>query len=237
MTLEPNQYPQEYYSFESYMTRHRMLTYWYQLREVLATRPSTVLEVGIGTKLVCSYLKSLGITVETADINPALEPQHAVSVLNLSGELPPRSFDAVLCARVLHHLPYESLPRALRELALVARCWVVVTLPVDDCRLYLMTRYTSSPFSVHSLRLPLALKRGIIRLFRGSSADSLYSNGLWKIGSSRETALGAVLDAMSKDFEVAKHYPIPEDCSHHLFVLKTLTAMRNREEGVLTEAG
>jgi len=50
-------YPCASYMFEAYVTKHRMLTYSYQIFEILRLQPSSVLEVGTRTGLVTSYLR------------------------------------------------------------------------------------------------------------------------------------------------------------------------------------
>src|SRR5690606_16965503 len=78
--LPSSEQPRDYYDFDRYISPQRMLTYWHQIREVMARRPARVLEVGVGTGLVASYLRASGIDVTTVDINEALEPDVVGSV-------------------------------------------------------------------------------------------------------------------------------------------------------------
>ncbi len=215
----PSNYSASYYSFEEYNSKQRMLTYWYQIREILALRPKSVLEVGIGTGLVTSYLRHAGISVTTFDINPALEPDILGSVLELEDKVEPK-FDVVLCARVLHHLPYEDFPAAIAALESVSKKHAIVTLPADDFRLYLMARYTSSPFYTMSIPLPLFMKRLITKRKEIYNNDNKYRSGLWKVGERKETNRSNVEAVIGKSWGIEKSYFVPEDSAHQVFVLK-----------------
>tara|TARA_B100000989_G_scaffold119543_1_gene88091 strand:+ start:4943 stop:5611 length:669 start_codon:yes stop_codon:yes gene_type:complete len=220
MTItKPSNYSSSYYSFEEYNSKQRMLTYWYQIREILALRPKNVLEVGIGTGLVTSYLRHVGIQVTTFDINPALEPDIVGSVLEINDKVM-NKFDVVLCARVLHHLPYEDFPDAIRALAKVSKSNAVVTLPNDDFRIYFMARYTSSPFYSTSIPLPLSIKRLMTNQGNVYNSDNKYRSGLWKVGEKWQTKNSNVEAEIGKIWSIEKSYAIPEDSAHQVFVLK-----------------
>jgi ubiquinone/menaquinone biosynthesis C-methylase UbiE len=215
--MKPPSYPQQYYSFQKYVTKHRMLTFWYQLQEVLAVQPSSVLEIGIGPGVVSAYLRYLGVKVTTVDINPSLQTDHVGSVLELQSIFKSQQFDLVLCARVLHHLPYNEFERALEQLAYVSKEHVLLTLPFNEGRLYLMTRYTSSPLRTFSLPLPLQFKQMVLRL-KGVKPPT--ESSLWKIDDSKNTSLTQVRGKVSEVFDIIEDYRIPEDSAHYLMVLQ-----------------
>jgi len=84
-----------------------------------------VLDVPCGTGIIGDYLASRGFRIVGADISPAMlevarERHHALGLLRADLEAPPwrpGTFDAVVCARFLMHLPAESRPRVLATLA------------------------------------------------------------------------------------------------------------------------
>jgi SAM-dependent methyltransferase len=84
-----------------------------------------VLDVPCGTGIIGDYLASRGFRIVGADISPAMlevarERDHALGLLRADLEAPPwrpGTFDAVVCARFLMHLPAESRPRVLATLA------------------------------------------------------------------------------------------------------------------------
>ena len=217
---KPSEYPPDYYSFQQYNSKQRMLTYWYQMQEVLKLRPTTVLEIGVGTGLVTSYLRHLGISVTTYDINPALNPDIVGSVLDLESVLGKRKFDVVLCARVLHHLSYEEFPAALAAISVASKKSAVVTLPMEDFRLYLMARYTSSSLHTASLPLPLILKRKLFQWLKVYEKNSKFRSGEWKINSARNVNLKKVLQQVRSIWKLDKNYRIPGDSAHYMMVLE-----------------
>jgi ubiquinone/menaquinone biosynthesis C-methylase UbiE len=215
----PSDIPKRYYSFKKYNSKHRWLTYWHQIDEVLALKPTSVLEIGVGSGLVSSYLRAVGIKVTTLDINESLEPDHVGSLLNLDRIFEPNSFDAVLCARVLHHLPFDQLERAIEQIAYVASDNAVITMPVEDFRIYFMVRYTSSQIRTISLPLPLFIKRLVVRVLSTGKEGTKFVSGLWKINSASHCSMGAVTQKLEKLFVIKKAYAVPEDAAHHVFVL------------------
>jgi len=94
-----------------------------------------VLDVPCGTGIIGGHLAGNGFRVVGADISPAMlgvaaERGHALGLLRADLEAPPwrpRSFDAVVCARFLMHLPAQDRPRVLATLARLARGPLVAT--------------------------------------------------------------------------------------------------------------
>ncbi|MDI5934383.1 class I SAM-dependent methyltransferase [Halomonas kalidii] len=192
-----------------------MLTYWYQLSLISEFQPRTLLEVGVGTGLVTAYLRHIGIAVTTLDINPRLKPDHIGSILVLPEPLMFEAFDMVLCSRVLHHIGFEDFELALSNLAGLTRRHCLITLPIDDFRLYLMSRVTSSDIYTRSIPLPLSLKRFLMKR-KGNGAGS----GIWQVNSSRATTQDKVVEAISRYFRIVNLFRIPEDQSHLALVLR-----------------
>ncbi len=110
-----------------YNSRTRWMNFWHQVDEVMALKPQRVLEVGAGGGIVRDRLRGVGCEVITVDTDPAVESDVVASIEKLP--FPDKSFDVVLAAEVLEHVPFERVPEALRELKRVARHAVVVTLP------------------------------------------------------------------------------------------------------------
>ncbi len=107
----------------------RWVNYGTQVREVMARAPRTILEVGLGAGTVAAILRSRGLSVTTFDFDPEVRPDLVGSVQELARHVPPKSFDLVLCAEVLEHLPFALLPACGEQLAAVAREHVLIGLP------------------------------------------------------------------------------------------------------------
>lgn len=112
-----------------YESPPRWVNYGAQVHAILERSPRSVLEVGVGTGTVAAVLRSRGVAVTTFDIDPSLRPDIVGSAHELDRYIEPKSFDAVLCAEVLEHLPYRLLPLCASQLARAARQSVVISLP------------------------------------------------------------------------------------------------------------
>lgn len=117
----------EHYSRHTYNSKDRWVSYWYQIRKVLQFNPKSVLEIGPGSKTVTDMLRKAGIGVTTADVAPDLVPDIIASVTKLP--MPDDSFDLVLAAEVLEHLPFVEFPLALTEIHRVSKRYAVISLP------------------------------------------------------------------------------------------------------------
>jgi SAM-dependent methyltransferase len=116
-----------HYRTDAYNTKERLCSMWHQLDEVRSFGPSTVLEVGPGNGMVTGWLRDRGIAVTTVDIDATCGPDDLASVTALPYD--DAAFDVALCCEVLEHLPFDAVPRALRELRRVARTGVVISVP------------------------------------------------------------------------------------------------------------
>lgn len=216
--LKPCNIPREYYDFSFYVSKERMITYWHQAKEILERSPQRVLEVGIGNGIVASILKSYGIAVMTADINESLHPDVVLSITQLDKHFKEGELPFVLCARVLQHLPFSEFDQSLSQLRFATQKHVLLTLPVETCRLYIRLRITGSkPFTL-SIGFPLILKRILQRMFSLSQASK--TQNFWKINQARHVSMSNVRRIIRKHFIIEKSYQVPEDMAHAFFVLR-----------------
>lgn len=117
----------EHYVRFSYLKKERWMNFWYQIDGVRCLGGKTVLEVGKGNGLVSETLAKLGLQVKTLDIDERLAPDFTGSVSSVPAA--DASFDVVLAAEVLEHLPWKEVPRALAEIRRVSVKGAVITLP------------------------------------------------------------------------------------------------------------
>lgn len=127
MLMISKQVDKSHYDFARYMSRARWQSLWHQLDEVLRLQPTRVLEVGPGPGIFKSLAKLAGLSVETLDIDPELNPDHVGSVTAIP--LPDHSYDVVCAFQILEHLPYEQSLLAFREMTRVSRRHLVISLP------------------------------------------------------------------------------------------------------------
>jgi len=120
------QVPADHY-LGSYLNLPRMITYWYQAAAVRDGGGRDVLEIGLGMGLTTWILRRWGLNVATLDLDPALEPTCTGDIRAMP--FADDSFDTILAAEVLEHLPFDQFAACLNELRRVTRRRVVITLP------------------------------------------------------------------------------------------------------------
>lgn len=211
-TIEKN-----YYNFSKYVTQERFTTYWYQVVEILKINPDSVLEIGIGTGVVKDIIRGQNINVKTVDINATLNPDYVADIKNLTAIFPNNTFDAVLCSRVLHHLPFSDFEVALDNMLAVTKKHIVLVLAADDFRLYVSTRLTGRRSRHLSLPIPLIVKKLILKL-KGQKNDYYYN--IWKLNSSSETDRERIDKTISRKCSIVGSYNIPTDHGHRLYILQ-----------------
>ncbi len=96
---------------------------------------STVLEIGFNdmrmTRLLAECYDVYGIDLPRS-VDKKVQSEHDLKLSYASIESLPfsdNSFDMVVCAEVLEHLPGSVLEKGVKELARVARHWVFVSVP------------------------------------------------------------------------------------------------------------
>lgn len=131
----PVQVAPEHYDFERYDDLERWISYWHQIRAVLAVRPRTVLEIGPGSGVFRRYLEHAGVTVKTVDIDASRNVDYVADVTKLHATLPAGvTFDAVCAFQVLEHLPLADFETCLQNLAARANPHVFISLPYRGLR-------------------------------------------------------------------------------------------------------
>jgi len=107
----------------------RSINHWVQAKEVTEASPDgqSVLEIGPRTGHTSWLLKLWGHEVTTVDIDQNLNPDIVANIKQL--DLDRNSYDIVLAAEILEHLPYEDFGPILEKLREISKQAVVITLP------------------------------------------------------------------------------------------------------------
>jgi len=190
-----------------YDSVNRWVSYWHQINEVLDLNPKKVLEIGIGNKTTSNYLKNWGIEVTTLDANEGLKPDVVSDVLRMP--LNNDSFDVILCAEVLEHLPFEKFEEALKELKRVTKRYLVLSLP------------HFGPAVKISFKFPFIEERKLAFKLFLPFEHKYNGDHYWEIGK-RGYSEGRIKKAISKYFTIKKDFIPFENQYHHFFILEKI---------------
>jgi len=192
-----------------YDSKRRFASYWHQIREVLEKSPASVLEVGVGSGFVSTYLRNHGVSLTTIDLEPSLGADVVGDVRTLAfGD---QAFAVATAYEVLEHMSFEDAQKALRELRRVAQSYVIISVP-DATRA--MPIQFSLPGIVH-IRWLLVLPR----IFPKRHVCT-KSGHEWEIGK-RGYPLSYVKQQIEKQgFVIEKTYRVFENPYHRFFVLR-----------------
>jgi len=143
--------------------------------ELVPPGVTSLLDVGAGHGVFLEELRSargiagVGIEITPAKVDYArsrgvdLRLGDATKLAFADGE-----FDAVVSCEVLEHLPFGVYEAALRELARVAREWVIVTVPFDERRRFVRCPYCGARVNpdYHFRAYPPGSMEGLVPGFR-----------------------------------------------------------------------
>lgn len=125
---------ESYYYSSSYNTINRFCSYYFQIKTILdlvkGNSDYTVLEIGMGNKLVSNFLRGAHVELKTCDFDANLKPDFLADVRSLP--LKDRTFDIVAAFEVLEHIPFDDVYKALKEMRRVARRYIVLSLPYSN---------------------------------------------------------------------------------------------------------
>lgn len=194
----------EKYKF-NYNYQIRWVSYWHQINEVLSLSPANVLEIGIGSKVVLNYLKQENIDIKTLDINKELNPDYIGSVEKMP--LESNSFDVVLCAEVLEHLPFEKFSQCLSELRRVSKKYVVLSLPHFGPPLKFSFKIPFFKEVRKAIKIPFPVQHN----FRGDH--------YWEIGK-KKYSKKRIKMILKKYFKIKKDFIPFQNQYHHFYILE-----------------
>ncbi len=200
------QVDKDHYSFGTYAHTDRFASYFYQLKEIHASSPKNVLEIGVGDAVIGNYLRdNTNIEYTSLDIAADVNPTVIGSVLSMPFE--DNAFDVVCAFEVLEHIPFDSFEQAVSEMTRVARNRVLISVP------------HFGPPIMFSLKIPFL--KHIRWAFKVPYHPKHMWNGqhYWELGKKGFT-VAEVKKILSKYGALVSHYVPFENQYHHFFILE-----------------
>jgi len=198
--------PKSHY-FTDYDSKERWMSYWYQINEVIKTRPRRILEIGIGNRTVSDYLEKIGINVVTVDVEKSLNPDYVCSVIELGKYFGANTFDTILCAQVLEHQPFKYFRKSLKEMRRVTKAYVILSLPHSGITF-------KFSFRIFPLREKTLLTK--IPSYKKHVFDGEH---FWEIGK-RGYPLKKIVGCISNFFNIERYFIVLENPYHMFFILR-----------------
>ena len=202
------QVEKKHYDFQKYCEEERFASYWHQLKEILAFSPAAVLEIGVGDRVIGSYLKNnSGVEYTCVDIAEDLLPDVVGDVTALPFQ--DNKFSLVCAFEVLEHLPFYKFGVALGEMKRVARKNVIISLP-----------HWGRHFSV-SVRLPFFKKIRWQRKFNFWPIEHIFKGEhYWEIGKKNYSVGRIKMEIEKAGLKVVNDYIAFNSPYHHFFILE-----------------
>ncbi len=199
------QVDKNHYNIEKYSHPERWASYYYQLKEVLASKPESILEVGVGDKVFGSFIKNnTAISYTSVDIAEDLHPDVLGDVLALP--FPDNSFDAVCIFEVLEHVPFEKFEQALHELFRVTKKSVFISLPHFGPPVKLLLKVPFLPEIKFAVKIPFGRKH----VFNGEHYFEIGKKGF---------PLSTIKEKITNVGVLINDYVPFENQYHHFFIL------------------
>jgi predicted SAM-dependent methyltransferase len=191
------------YRFQKYVDLERWVSYWHQIDEILRLKPKNVLEIGVGNQIVSDCLKRQNLLVKTLDIDKGLSPDVIANVIKMP--LADNSFDLILCAEVLEHLPFEEFEQCLKELKRVTKKYVVLSLP-----------HFGPPLKL-AFKIPFLKQIKLAQKIAYHPEHKSNSPHYWEIGKKGYSA-AKIKKIIKKYFKIKKEF-IPFETQYHHFCI------------------
>ena len=202
------------YDSDTYGDIGRFMSYFYQIKSIRKTKTKNILEIGIGTRTVSSYLKSNGYDITTCDLDAHRNPDIVGDIRNIP--INDNSFDSVIACEILEHIPWNDFELALSELHRVSRKYVIISIPYKalSFQLILKTPLIGYLFNNYFIslvaRIPLFLKK-----------HKFDGDHYWEMGA-RGHSKAKIKKILKRKFKIINEDVPLLATNHHFFVLKKI---------------
>lgn len=202
----------KHYDFETYVTKARFMSFWYQINYIYKIKPKKILEIGAGNQIVKKIVEE-NFNYKVLDIDSELKPDIIGSVLDMP--IKDNSFDLILCCQVLEHLPFEKFEESLKEISRVAKDKILISLPYANIYSYLQIKLPLLKKIYFSFTLPRLYEKHIF-----------VKEHYWEIGK-RGYPMKRITKVMKKYFNILEINNPHENKYHVFFLLEKKTRNSN----------
>lgn len=202
----------QHYKGKKYNSFERFISYGYQVDTIENLQVKKVLEVGPGSFVVSSLLKTMGYEVTTSDFDDHVHADVTADIRSLPFQ--DTTFDVAMACQVLEHIPFDDFEKGLKELARVSSRYVVISLPRRHTginiifKLPFIQTFFRKKFFDFSLLFP-------VRFPGFAESDQHY----WEIDF-WQVSLRDVRLALEKYFHIRKRFSPPLNKYHVFYVLE-----------------
>lgn len=190
-------------------------SYLLQMKTIRALKCKSVLEIGPGEGFCARNLKTLGYKYDTVDKINKFKPTFNCSIYDLDYIALKNKYDIVAAFQMLEHIPYEDFTKYLKKLAIIAKKYVVISVPYSCKGIRTITEKWSGQFN----RKEYSIKENFAPTNLPDRTDGPKGGHYWEIGRA-----GRTIDSVSETIEATGlkiiknfHSPIPY---HYFFVME-----------------
>jgi ubiquinone/menaquinone biosynthesis C-methylase UbiE len=196
---------------KDYDDLRRWISYHYQIKTIIKTKPKKVLEIGKGNGLVSDYLKKSKIKVTTCDFDKRLKPDVVADIRKIPFK--DKKFDLVYACQVLEHLPWSESLKAIKELKRVSKKYVLISLPYHSIRFDWIISFQriKNFFKREFLDLSIRIPRMTKIKFKGEH--------YWEIGA-KGYPLRKIRKELRKEFDIKNEFSPILNKYHQFFLLE-----------------
>ena len=196
-----------HYNFLKYMDEFRWISTYYQIKEIETLKPSTIMEVGIGSGIFGNLIKFMGYKYTSVDFDENLNPDVIASVLDLPFD--ENTFDVSSSFQVLEHLEYGSFIPVLKELRRVSKRNVIISLP--DTRKVWMYNIYIPKLGNFEFNVP--------RPQFSTPKHKFDGEHYWEISKKNYPLSRIIQDIENVGFKVLNTYKVQKNPFHRFFIL------------------
>jgi hypothetical protein len=218
--LENQENVREYnhYSFDKmYDSLERFISYYHQLRSICHLKVNSILEIGIGNRTVSNYLLEHGYDIKTLDLDEKLKPDFIGDIRKIPIEKD--TFDAVLAAEVIEHIPWNDVSGALLEIHRITKKYAIISTPYSSGSIevifasQIFSKFLKRPYINFCIRIP--------KFWHKHKYDGQLISHCWEMGR-KGFSKSAVRKLLSEHFNIIEESMscLSVDLNHYFFVLE-----------------